>query len=89
MSLRLLRLAADWLRDDGILIQLRVRSGPIIDTIVNEVRAGSYDLLVVGEHRLATLCDRILLRNMTAELVAASPGSVLIVKPTTEASQWR
>jgi nucleotide-binding universal stress UspA family protein len=84
-----LRLAADWLRDDGIPTQLRVRAGPVIDTIVNEVRAGSYDLLVVGEHRPATLGDRMLLRNMTDELVAASPRSVLIVKPTTEASPWR
>jgi nucleotide-binding universal stress UspA family protein len=85
----ILRLAADWLQDDDIATQLRVRTGPIIDTIVDEVRAGSYDLLIIGEHRPASFHDRILLRNMTAELLAASPRSVLIVKPTAEASQWR
>jgi nucleotide-binding universal stress UspA family protein len=85
----ILRLAAAWLQDDGIPTQLRVRNGPVIDTIVTELRAGSYDLLVVGEHRPATLGDRFLLRNMTDELVAVSPGAVLIVKSTAEVSPWR
>ncbi|HEU5100354.1 MAG TPA: universal stress protein [Roseiflexaceae bacterium] len=84
-EVQILRLAADWLNDDGIPTQLMARTGPIIDTIVDELRAGCYDLLVIGEHCPTSGCDRILLRNMTNELVAASPRSVLVVKRNAEA----
>lgn len=77
---QILGLGAAWLEDDGIPAQLVVRTGPVVSTIVDELRAGAYDLLVVGDHRPERALDRLLLRNMANELLAASPRSVLVVK---------
>ncbi|MDZ4716962.1 MAG: universal stress protein [Roseiflexaceae bacterium] len=75
-----LRNAAAMLRQRGIATQVLGRSGPILDELLTELRSGVYDLLVVGAHRIANPLDRILLEDITGELLDVSPLPVLVVK---------
>lgn len=75
-----LRNAAAMLRQRGIATQVRGRSGPILDELLIELRSGAYDLLVVGAHRISNPLDRILLEDITGELLDISPLPVLVVK---------
>jgi nucleotide-binding universal stress UspA family protein len=75
-----LRNAAAMLRQRGIPAQIIGRSGPILDELLIELRSGVYDLLVVGAHRIANPLDRILLEDITGELLDVSPLPVLVVK---------
>jgi nucleotide-binding universal stress UspA family protein len=52
----------------------------VIDEILSELRVGSYDLLVIGAHRVASALDRILLEDITGDLLDISPLPVLVVK---------
>jgi nucleotide-binding universal stress UspA family protein len=81
-----LRRAAELLRERDIAVQVRGRVGPVLDELLDELRSGQYDLLVVGAHRIERPLDRILLENITGELLDISPIPVLVVKghPTDE-----
>lgn len=48
--------------------------------MVDSVSEGSYDLLVIGAHRVASALDRILLEDITKDLMNVSPVPVLVVK---------
>jgi nucleotide-binding universal stress UspA family protein len=75
-----LRRAADMLREQGVACELKGRVGPVLDEILAELRVGGYDLLVIGAHRVASALDRILLEDITDDLLDISPLSVLVVK---------
>jgi nucleotide-binding universal stress UspA family protein len=75
-----LRAAAAMLAEQGVPAQVRGRAGPILDEILSELRVGSYDLLVIGAHRVASALDRILLEDITDDLLDLSPLPVLLVK---------
>jgi nucleotide-binding universal stress UspA family protein len=75
-----LRAAVAMLNEHGVPAQMRGRVGPVIDEILSELRVGSYDLLVIGAHRVASALDRILLEDITDDLLDISPLPVLLVK---------
>lgn len=75
-----LRDAAAMLNDRGVPAQLRGRVGPVLNEILAELRVGNYDLLVIGAHRVASVLDRILLEDITGDLLDISPLPVLVVK---------
>jgi nucleotide-binding universal stress UspA family protein len=75
-----LRNAAALLRQRNIPTEVRGRSGPVLDELLYELRAGLHDLLVVGAHSVASPLDRILLEDVTGELLDISPLPVLVVK---------
>lgn len=75
-----LRRAAALLRERGIATTVLGRSGPVLDELLDELRSGEHDLLVVGAHRIASPLDRILLEDITGELLDMSPIPVLVVK---------
>jgi nucleotide-binding universal stress UspA family protein len=75
-----LRNASALLRQRGITTTVKGRSGPVLDELLDEIRSGTYDLLVVGAHRIASPLDRILLEDITGELLDLSPLPVLVVK---------
>jgi nucleotide-binding universal stress UspA family protein len=75
-----LRDAIALLNKHGVPAQVRGRAGPVIDEILSELRVGSYDLLVIGAHRVASALDRILLEDITDDLLDISPLPVLVVK---------
>lgn len=75
-----LRTAAATLRERGITVTLRGRSGPVLDELLDELRSGHYDMLVIGAHRIARPLDRMLLEDIAGELLDLSPVPVLVVK---------
>jgi nucleotide-binding universal stress UspA family protein len=75
-----LRQATAMLRDRGVACDLKGRVGPVLDEILAELRVGSYDMLVIGAHRVASALDRILLEDITDDLLDVSPLPVLVVK---------
>ncbi len=75
-----LRNASALLRQRGVTTRVLGRSGPVLDELLGEIRTGRYDLLVVGAHRIASPLDRILLEDITGELLDVSPLPVLVVK---------
>ena len=75
-----LRDAAALLRTRGVPTQLKGRVGPVIEEIMAELRIGGYDLLVIGAHQVASALDRILLEDITGDLLDISPLPVLVVK---------
>jgi nucleotide-binding universal stress UspA family protein len=68
------------LNERGVPAQVKGRVGPVLDEILAELRIGSYDLLVIGAHRVASALDRILLEDITDDLLDISPLPVLVVK---------
>jgi nucleotide-binding universal stress UspA family protein len=75
-----LREAATILNKQGVPVQVKGRVGPVLDEIMAELRVGGYDLLVIGAHRVASALDRILLEDITGDLLDISPLPVLVVK---------
>jgi nucleotide-binding universal stress UspA family protein len=75
-----LRDAAALLNERGVRARVKGRVGPVLDEIMAELRIGSYDLLVIGAHRVTSALDRILLEDITGDLLDTSPLPVLVVR---------
>ncbi|GAB4206414.1 MAG: universal stress protein [Roseiflexaceae bacterium] len=80
-ELAVLRTAQARLADAGVVAEISVRTGPVLAEVLAELRDGDYDLLVIGAHRTGSALDRILLEDVTGDLLDASPISTLVVKP--------
>ena len=72
--------AAAELRSAGVEATIKVRVGLVVEEIVAELAEGSYDLLVIGAHRSSGLVERLLLEDVTADILGHSPVPVLVVK---------
>lgn len=75
-----LREAAALLGEAGVPTRTVVRNGPVIEEVLAELRAGSYDLLVIGAHRVASALDRVLLEDISGDLLDVAPLPTLVVK---------
>ncbi len=75
-----MRAAADVLSAEGVEATIKIRIGLVVEEIVAELDEGGYDLLVVGAHRSHGLVERLLLEDVTADIVPHSPVPVLVVK---------
>ncbi|HEY0735215.1 MAG TPA: universal stress protein [Herpetosiphonaceae bacterium] len=72
--------AIEILRASGVAGEIKVRIGLVIEEIVAELQDGQYDLLVVGAHRSQSLVERLLLEDVTKDILGQSPVPVLVVK---------
>lgn len=75
-----LRAAAARFEHAHVPAHVRVRVGPVLDEILAELDEGDYDVLAVGAHRVNSTLDRILLEDITGDLLDRSPLPVLVVK---------
>jgi nucleotide-binding universal stress UspA family protein len=72
--------AVDMLRAGGVTAEIKVRIGLVIEEIVCELQEGGYDLLVIGAHRSQSLVERLLLEDVTKDILGQSPVPVLVIK---------
>ncbi len=75
-----LRQAAAWLREQGVTVAIRVRFGLVLDEILAELHEGDYDILAVGTHHAAGPLDRMLLEDLTGDLLDRCPRTVLVAR---------
>jgi nucleotide-binding universal stress UspA family protein len=75
-----MRAAVDVLAESDVEAAIKIRIGLVIDEIVAELGEGGYDLLVIGAHRSQTLVERLLLEDVTKDILGQSPVPVLVVK---------
>jgi nucleotide-binding universal stress UspA family protein len=59
----------------------------VVEEIKAELREGGYDLLVIGAHQARTPLDRVLLEDVSAELLLESPIPVLVVQSPSQAKE--
>ena len=72
--------AVAYLQEHNITVKPKVRYGPVIDEVVNELHAINYGLLIIGAHRIGSALDRILVEDISGDLMHVSPVPVLVVK---------
>ena len=75
--------AVKLLRESGVSqnITPRLRHGLVVDEILEELREGNYDLLVVGAHTIPARSRwmDVMLDDITNQFIARSPCSVLVI----------
>lgn len=84
-----LQAAVRELATDGVEATIKVRIGLVVEEIIAELNEGGYDLLVIGAHRSQGLVERLLLEDVTADILPESPVPVLVVKATPQTSDVR
>jgi nucleotide-binding universal stress UspA family protein len=80
VEIRNMRAAVDVLQASGVQAEIKVRIGLVLDEIVAELQEGQYDLLVIGAHRSENLVERLLLEDISQNMLGQSPVPVLVVK---------
>jgi nucleotide-binding universal stress UspA family protein len=78
---RELRWAAGVVRDECEISELKLRRGIVVDEILLEGQAGDYDLIVLGSSVSSSGLVRIMMGNMTREVVSQAQRPVLVVRP--------
>ena len=68
------------LSEAGVDAKIRIRVGMVVEQIKEELLVGGYDLLVIGAHHARTPLDRVLLEDLSTELLLDSPIPVLVVR---------
>lgn len=77
---RVIREGIERLRAYGVHARAKIRTGLVINEVIDEVREGQHDLLALGAHRIASALDRILLEDITGDLLEVSPVPTLVIK---------
>ncbi|MFQ3631123.1 universal stress protein [Roseiflexus sp.] len=78
-AVTLRQVAAD-LRERAIAVTTRIRFGLVLDEILAELHEGDYDILAVGTHHAAGPLDRMLLEDLTGDLLDRCPRTVLVAR---------
>lgn len=66
------------LQAHGVAAHVRSRAGLIVETVLNEARTGTYDLLVIGAHQTRNSAESVLLEDISSALLDLSPLPVLV-----------
>jgi nucleotide-binding universal stress UspA family protein len=81
-SSRQLKWAARTVNKECKLSNLKLRRGIVADEILREGREGNYDLIVLGSSRAANGFVRILMGDLTREILGRAHRPVLVVCPS-------
>lgn len=68
------------LEDMGIEHELLLREGIVVDEIIDEIRSGGYDLLVIGAHERGGTLLQFFLEDLSDDLTHRSPIATLVVQ---------
>lgn len=77
---RHLRHGAQILEQHHVSAELRLRQGVVADEIIREAREGSSDLVLMGAAKGRAKLKRLVLGEVTEQVVERSPRSVLVVR---------
>lgn len=77
---RHLRRGARILEQQGVSAELRLRYGVVADEIIREAREANSDLILVGAVKGRPKLKRLMLGEVTQQVVERSPRSVLVVR---------
>lgn len=86
---RTLEYARDLLAECGIPARIEFAEGLVVETILQTLGEGGYDLLVIGAHSSSGLLDRFLLENVTRDLASAVQIPVLVARIRTHGGGGR
>jgi nucleotide-binding universal stress UspA family protein len=78
---RELKWAAQVIKAGCEISELKLRRGIVVDEILREGQVGDYDLIVVGSSRVAGGLVRVLMGDLTREIVKRAQRPVLVVRP--------
>lgn len=78
---RELKWAAQVVKAECEISELKLRRGIVPDEILQEAKDGDYDLIVLGSSRAAGGLVRALMGDVTREIVTRSERPVLVVRP--------
>ncbi len=78
---RELKWAAQVVKAECEISELKLRRGIVVDEILEEGREGDYDLIVVGSSRAAGGIVRALMGDVTREVISRAQRPVLVVRP--------
>jgi nucleotide-binding universal stress UspA family protein len=79
---RELRWAAQVVKTECEIAELKLRRGIVGDEILHEAKIGDYDLIVLGSSRAAGGIVRALMGDLTRALVTRAERPVLVVRPS-------
>jgi nucleotide-binding universal stress UspA family protein len=75
-----LRWAAQYLAEQGVAGEIKVRRGVVSEEILREAAEGNYDLIVIGARAEMSLLNELLMEKVTPQIVEHAPSSVLVVR---------
>ncbi len=75
-----LRQAAKLLAESKVAAELRLRQGVVPNIILNEARAGNYDLIALGASKASSNLTGWLLGEIAQKIIIQAPCPVLVVK---------
>ena len=78
---RELKWAAQVVKAGCEISELKLRRGIVVDEILREGQVGDYDLIVLGSSRAAGGLVRVLMGDLTREIVSRAQRPVLVVRP--------
>ena len=78
---RELKWAVQLLRAEGGAAEVKLRRGMVADEILHEGRDGDYDLIVLGSSRSTRGLVRVLMGDVTRDVVSRAQRPVLVVRP--------
>jgi nucleotide-binding universal stress UspA family protein len=79
---RELKWAANVVKEECEIAEVKLRRGIVADEILREGQEGDYDLIVMGSSRSASGLVRVLMGDLTREVVSRAQRPVLVVRPS-------
>lgn len=86
---RNLRAKKEALEKMDLPVEIKIRHGMVVHEILEEVRSGGYDLVVVGTALSSGPLHTYVLGDIAKEIVNRAGCSVLVVRDTRATSGWR
>jgi len=85
---RELRWAAEVVRTECEISEIKLRRGIVADELLREGKDGDHDLIVLGSSKAAGGLVRVLMGDLSRELVTRAERPVLVIRPRDEQSQY-